>query len=382
ISNSYTGGATDVYKPHGYNLFRYAVNSLYPYILKSMDMPIGDITFFEGDITKIEDKPFGFFECEVETPENLKHPILQCRINTGNGIRTVAPLGKWTGMYFSEEIYNAMKFGYKFNILRGYTFDKANIFSEYIDDLYLIKKSHTKDDPMYLISKLLMNSLYGRFGMNYIFYNHIIIEDNELYDFVDNYSINEVIPLDDNKSLISYLDDNKVNSIILSNDSKANISIGIASAITAGARIHMSQFKNNPDYNLYYSDTDSIDIDRPLPETLVGKELGEMKLEYNFIEATFLAPKVYGGVHLDNDNLKELTKVKGFKNSVNYQSLKSLLTKDKSLILNQSKWYRDIENGNIEIKDQIYRLIPTENKRELIYKDNLLVDTKPFIITK
>lgn len=32
-----------------------------------------------------------------------------------------------------------------------------------------------------------------------------------------------------------------------------DINIAIGAAITAGARVHMSIFKNNPDFNLYYS---------------------------------------------------------------------------------------------------------------------------------
>ena len=283
IREGYSGGATDVYKPFGNNIFRYDVNSLYPYIMKSMSMPVGNITFFDGDITKINKNAFGFFNVEIIAPDNLNHPILQTRVDTGNGLRTVAPLGKWKDMIFSEEMNNAIKYGYKFNILSGYLFEQANIFSEYIEDLYEIKKSHNKDEPMYLISKLLMNSLYGRFGMDYMLYTHNIIEDNELYNLIDNYSINEIIPLDDNKSLVSYLDDNNIKNVLLSNESKSNISISIAAAITAGARIHMSQFKNNPNYNLYYSDTDSIDIDKPLPDYYVGKELGDMKLYSNII---------------------------------------------------------------------------------------------------
>jgi hypothetical protein len=58
-----------------------------------------------------------------------------------------------------------------------------------------------------------------------------------------------------------------------------NVSIAIASAITAYARIHMTQFKNNPDFNLFYSDTDSVYIDSTLPNELVNsKLLGKMKL--------------------------------------------------------------------------------------------------------
>jgi hypothetical protein len=80
-----------------------------------------------------------------------------------------------------------------------------------------------------------------------------------------------------------YLIEIKKSEGILENDENSthNINVGIAAAITAYSRIHMSQFKNNPDYTLYYTDTDSIYINKPLPEYLVSnKILGKMKLEY------------------------------------------------------------------------------------------------------
>ncbi len=78
--------------------------------------------------------------------------------------------------------------------------------------------------------------------------------------------------------------------------------------------------------------------------------------------------------------INSITKIKGFKNKLDYYDLKTLLIKDKSLSLPQEKWFKDIENANITIKDQLYTLVPTENKRELIYKNNKLINTKPFII--
>ena len=54
-----------------------------------------------------------------------------------------------------------------------------------------------------------------------------------------------------------------------------------------------------PEYTLYYSDTDSIDIDKPLPDTLTGKNLGQMTLERmytKFITFAGSATKFYGGV--------------------------------------------------------------------------------------
>jgi spore cortex formation protein SpoVR/YcgB (stage V sporulation) len=73
-----------------------------------------------------------------------------------------------------------------------------------------------------------------------------------------------------------------------------NVNIAIAAAITAYARMHMSQFKNNPNFKLYYTDTDSAYIDRALPDYMVSNtELGKLKLENICNKAIFLAPKFY-----------------------------------------------------------------------------------------
>jgi len=117
---------------------------------------------------------------------------------------------------------------------------------------------------------------------------------------------------------------------LLDNGSEVhNINIAIAAAITAIARIHKSQFKNNKDYNLYYSDTDSIYIDKPLNNK--GKELGLMKLEYICDDAIFLAPKVYSLI-TDSGVIK---KIKGItskvRSKITIDELKELLNKDSKL---------------------------------------------------
>ena len=40
IKKGYTGGAVDVYKPYGKYVYRYDVNSLYPYIMTEFPMPV------------------------------------------------------------------------------------------------------------------------------------------------------------------------------------------------------------------------------------------------------------------------------------------------------------------------------------------------------
>jgi DNA polymerase elongation subunit (family B) len=99
----------------------------------------------------------------------------------------------------------------------------------------------------------------------------------------------------------------------------------------------MSQFKNNPNFNLYYSDTDSIYIDRPLPESMISSTiLGKMKLEYVLNKAIFLAPKVY---YLETDEGKIIYKVKGFKHEIvlTFNDFENLLFKESTLQKYQSK---------------------------------------------
>jgi len=113
-----------------------------------------------------------------------------------------------------------------------------------------------------------------------------------------------------------------------------NISVVESSAVTAYARIHMTQFKTNKNLQIYYTDTDSIDIDKELDSKLVGKELGQMKLEYIFEDAVFLSPKMYGGI---TDNGNQVVRIKGLKNPIDFFELKSLLKKDSSLSISQEK---------------------------------------------
>ena len=112
IRESYTGGAVDMYLPTNNpkdKIYAYDVNSLYPFVMKTFDMPIGNPIYFEGNILDYEPNAFGFFNCQIEAPSNLEYTIIQTHLKTKNGIRTVAPLGNWNGMLFSEELKKCNK---------------------------------------------------------------------------------------------------------------------------------------------------------------------------------------------------------------------------------------------------------------------------------
>nr|YP_009690242.1 DNA polymerase family B [Porodaedalea pini]QEG57022.1 DNA polymerase family B [Porodaedalea pini] len=311
----------------------------------------------------------GFYKVKVTSPKNIAHPLLPVKRNNSS----IYGEGTWTGWYYSEELINAAKFGYSYEILEGYLFDSAEIFSGYIDKLYQMKEQSQKDTPNYVISKLLMNSLYGRFGMKRSMVNHEVLKQKNVNTFIEKIGFDNFINKVDigNKALVSYN---------LQFQRTPKINMAISAAITANSRIVMSQYKNNPDYNLYYSDTDSIFIDKPLPDQLVSsKTLGLMKLEHVLTKFVALGPKVYGGVDVDGN---EFTKTKGLKTSLSLIDLENLLTEDNSLNLKQDKWFNNLIDGSITIKNSPYNLRPTSFKRDLIYDNGILIGTKNKILTE
>jgi len=140
-----------------------------------------------------------------------------------------------------------------------------------------------------------------------------IVNNNDVLDIIDEFKNDEIKNIIElgNKSMIIYRTHQaNINTMLDGNKQTHNVSIAIASAITAYARIHMSQFKNNPDYKLFYSDTDSIYIDKPLHEDLINsKVLGLMKLECTLIDAIFLSPKMY---YLETIEGKNIYKIYNF----------------------------------------------------------------------
>jgi len=400
IRLSYSGGAVDVFIPHNritnlfskikavfVKLYQYDANSLYPTVMANHPMPIGKPIEFEGDIRRFDPKAFGFFFCKIISPEFMQHPILQRRIKTKDGLRTIAGLGSWEGWICSTELDNAVKLGYTFEILKGYEFKTGDIFSEYINKMYNLRLEYPKGHPLNLIAKLLMNSLYGKFGMR------LEITKVEMFDCSDESGINyfrskldlygttvqDYIKLDDTFIIIR----NALTDIFYNDELDKyygqDVNIAIASTITAGARIYMSVFKNRSNFKLYYSDTDSIIIDVELPAELIGESLGQFKLEQVIERGVFLAPKVYGYI---TESGKEVIKVKGIKEEIvselKIDDLDQLLIKDAFSEFTQSKWHKKVLEGEISIKDVAYTLKVTSNKREAVYVNGIFNATKPY----
>jgi DNA polymerase type B, organellar and viral len=154
-----------MYIPYGENVHHYDVTSEYPTVMKNCLMPYKVTNFFRGDLIKnrpdLWESKLGFYRAIVFCPTYIQHPILPYLLDG----KCVYPAGWFEGIFNSSELKVALKLGYHIEILEGYLFDGEYLFKDFITDMFETKNSLPSSDPMYALSKLSMNSLYGKFGM-------------------------------------------------------------------------------------------------------------------------------------------------------------------------------------------------------------------------
>ncbi|XP_075515543.1 DNA polymerase-like [Primulina tabacum] len=377
IRRGYYGGHFDVYKPYGENLHYYDVNSLYPFIMKSYPMPCG-IPVWHNKLESVGlDSLFGFIEAYVVCPTTISKPFLPYKDKNGT---LLFPTGKFIGVYYSEELKFARDLGYDIIPLRGYLFEKkSSPFEGFISHLYESRQEAKKagDEAMTFIYKLLMNSLYGRFGMNPESTVTEICNQDKYEELMKKDNFQSAEKLTDHYYIVNYT----VNSTIVDDTewkAPKMSAVQLSAAITACARIYMYPFISRPD--CYYTDTDSIVLGSPLSDNLISSlELGKFKLECNVRKGIFLAPKSY---MLEIEEDRHIIKHKG--------PAKELVTSDwfQRLLDNFSLTEQIPTSANFRIdwkelrivkKDLLLKLgLPRSTKRDNVYdSNNVWIDTKP-----
>ena len=155
---------------------------------------------------------------------------------------------------------------------------------------------------------------------------------------------------------------------------KVKANVAIASAVTSYARINMINLKMKliqMDYEIYYSDTDSLFIDKPLPESFINSDLGGLKDELNGMvinKAYFLGPKKYGyqiklpdGSFIDRSIFAGITR-----HSLIFDEIEKLA---KGESLNKTKliqFNRDLKQFKIQIKENIPVHLKKSMNKEII----------------
>ncbi|CAO2812581.1 unnamed protein product [Amaranthus hypochondriacus] len=297
IRKGYYGGHTDSYIPLGENLYYYDVNSLYPYVMKEFQMP-GGVPVWHGNLeNKDLDSIFGFIEAYVECPITIKRPFLPYRTKDNT---LIFPTGEFIGVYYSEELKLARDIGYTVIPLSGYLYEKMDSpFNNFVSTLYSsrIEAKKAGNEALSYVYKILMNSLYGRFGINPKSTTAEICDHDRYITLFKMDSFIHGDKLSNNKYIVSY-HVNTGNTPESWNPPK-NGAVQLAAAITACARIHMYKHISRDD--CYYTDTDSVVLGNPLHDSLISSSvLGMFKLEDKIRKGYFLAPKAYFYISMDD----------------------------------------------------------------------------------
>jgi hypothetical protein len=375
IRRGYYGGHADSYIPYGKNLYYYDVNSLYPFVMKEFNMPSGKPVWngnLEGqDLSNL----YGFIEAYVVCPRTITRPFLPYRDHNDT---LLFPTGRFVGVYYSEELKYAKDLGYRIIPLKGYLFEeKPSPFASFVSTLFAKRKEAREggNDAMAYVYKILMNSLYGRFGIKPESTTTVICDRAQYDELIQKDNLIWGDRLSDHTYIVNYLSNASHASDLDWNPPKIS-AVQIAAAITACARIHMYKYIGRED--CYYTDTDSAILGSPLPEDEISMELGKLKLEHFVKEGIFLGPKLYG---LDTDG-EYIVKHKGLgKHLVDYEWFKSQYADlSRTMALTVERNF-NINWRTLEIEKTLKRVtLGTKmgSKRDSIFDNNKVwVNTQP-----
>lgn len=281
------------------NVIDLDINSLYPYVMYSFDLPYG----VPCEMDKIGSVQNQFYIIRCQMHAKLKPNHIPCFRAPGDiiaGINYVTEITPDTDIVISSPMYCMISQQYDIlyiNVKNVLAFDVRNSFRSYIGNLYSKKKEATGARREFY--KLMLDTIHGKFGSKPYRYKTIPKNTKSGLTWVRQDS--------DDKFVWSY--------------------VPLAIAVSDYAKLMIISYAQRYYDKLIYIDTDSIHltdycdgIDLP-----IGNEIGQFKVEFAASHAIYYGPKKY--IYMTADGWK--TKMSGltsqttlYKNS-NLKTVKS-----------------------------------------------------------
>jgi hypothetical protein len=170
------------------------------------------------------------------------------------------------------------------------------------------------------IAKMQLNQLYGYFGRSIDLIITKNVNREELNNILLTRVVSNVIEINSdtfivlmkgnlNHDMIKQIKDHIDLTGLKDINKNIKSNVAISAAVTAYAQIEMMKYQALFPDNIYYTDTDSIFLDVPLSNEMVGNELGQMKDELIKLDtkiinkAIFLGNKQYAYTFINSKNV-------------------------------------------------------------------------------
>lgn len=309
VRRAYYGGRTEVFKPVLIDGYHYDVNSLYPYVMKQNRFPVGYYDHLYGEDAKNNFRFWrrrrrgaGIAEATVKVPHDMNIPPLPTRVEFGRlSNKLLFPVGTLEGVWTYEELVKAEELGCEVEVKEVvYWYKTAAIFEDFVS--YWEEVKTNSEGAKRTFSKLVQNSLYGKFGMRRereslaAYEKHIDLDlKGEPYDIYYHEELNMKFLQHVTYSKAKYIQPH------------------IAVFVTSYARLLLLDglLQQEKAGGVAYCDTDSIAGHAEMPaEYIDDKAYGKWKLEGVIHEGIFLQPKLYAERFTDEKG-RERETVKG-----------------------------------------------------------------------
>jgi hypothetical protein len=253
-------------------LFYVDFTSLYPYVMHKYNYPTGKITIIDEHsdskpILENLDNYFGFIECKFRHVNKNSRP-LHAVVN--NFKLTFSHFDNWeTSILSSEEIKYSINnnLGYEYEFIKVYNYDTNDcIYKDMVNDLFKMKcdAENNGNEALRQIAKIIVNSSYGFFGINYNDREQSKIEkiykDEERYEALEH----QVLGMINDQMLkaVNFKESDGHALLRFTGKIKPNCAnVGLASMICSNARMELYKLMRAIDLkggDIFYCDTDSI----------------------------------------------------------------------------------------------------------------------------
>lgn len=274
---SYRGGRCECFRIGEYHGSEFAivdVNSMYAYVMQNYYYPRNLIStgvhLDNDEADKLLTTHSIIAVCDVKTDE----PVYGVKVKD----KLLFPVGEFPATLTSTEILHGLWYGHIVKINDFALYEKAKLFENYVSFFYSQRQRfESENSAAYAyLCKLMLNSLYGKFGQRAEEWAYVCTDPTRHYDWWREYDFQK-------KRLFTYRCINHRVERSTGYHEGFNSLVAISSEVTANARLYLWKLCQAAGIDhLYYADTDSLIVSiiglENLTPHIDKKELGMLKI--------------------------------------------------------------------------------------------------------